>query len=79
MIKDPCLTLLPIAGEMLLTLPEPFVITRRPRFSKSRVALFLDLPNTFGTNTNSGPFETDSKILLPLATASELSGTCEIT
>jgi hypothetical protein len=64
---------------MLFTFPDPLMETRRPKFSKSKVALFLLLPITFGTNINSGPFETNNLILLPFGIASDLSGVWDIT
>ena len=63
-----------MAGEMLFTLPEPVVFTLNPKFSRSKVALFFVFPNMFGTNTNSGPFETANSILLPFPIESEFSG-----
>ena len=53
----PCLTFVPIAGDMLFTLPDPLIFTRSPKFSKSIEASFLFFPKTFGTNTNSGPLD----------------------
>ena len=73
-ITVPCLTLLPIDGDMLFTLPEPLALTFKPRFSRSTLASFLFLPKTFGTNTNSDPFEISNSILLPLLIKSDLSG-----
>ena len=79
MITVPCLTLLPIAGVMLFTLPEPLTLTFNPRFSRSTLASFLFLPSTFGTNTNSDPFEMTNSILLPLLIRSDFSGVWVIT
>ena len=73
-ITAPCLTFVPMAGEMLLTFPEPLITTFSPKFSISKLASFLFLPKTLGTKTNSGPLETTTEILLPKSIESDLSG-----